>query len=100
MFDIQDASMIDLKPTIVLIDTPHDERIPESRPRSRSLSPHSQSPARDVKISTPDEDAYGLSFLQRVVTEAHLRSMAKLIIPIALVSREPPSDSSGASAEV
>jgi len=88
LFQLQDASMIDLKPTIVLIDTPWDERIPEPRIRSRSPSPHSRPPAREVEIHTPDEEElYGLKLLQRIITEAHLRSLSKLIIPIPVVSQ-------------
>ncbi|CAI4219528.1 unnamed protein product [Parascedosporium putredinis] len=78
--------MIDLKPTILLIDTPHDERIPEPRPRTRSASPHSRSPLVENEINTPEEEVYGLALLQRVITEVHMRNMAKLVVPVPLIS--------------
>ncbi|PKS12948.1 hypothetical protein jhhlp_000289, partial [Lomentospora prolificans] len=89
LFQLHDSSMIDLKPTIVLIDTPHDERIPESRPRTRSTSPHSRSPLADSEIHTPDEEVYGLKLLQRVITEAHFRNLAKLVVPVPVISVSP-----------
>jgi len=79
--------MMDLKPTIILIDTPDNEPIPDEEPRSRSLSPHS-SPARDEKEAevSADEDSYGLRLLSRIVSEAHLRNVSKLVVPIPIIS--------------
>lgn len=65
---------------------PHDEPIPASRPRSRSTSPRARSPPREAEIHTPDDEVYGLNLLQRVITEAHLRNLSKLVIPIPVIS--------------
>jgi len=88
LFDLQDGSMVGLKPTIVLIDTPHDERIPEDRSRSRSPSPHSKSSldTDDIQVYSEEGDAYGLQLLQRIVSEAHLRNVSKLIVPIPIIN--------------
>src|SRR6187551_740419 len=87
IFQLHDTSLLDLKPTIVLVDTRHDERVPEARPRSRSASPHSRSPPPEIEIQTPDEEeVYGVKLLQRIVTEAHLRSLSKLVVPISVVN--------------
>jgi hypothetical protein len=87
ILELHDTSLLDLRPTIVLVDTPHDERIPELRPRSRSASPHSRSPPPELEVQTPDEDeVYGLRLLQRIVTEAHMRSLSKLVVPISVIS--------------
>lgn len=92
LFQLHDPSMIDLKPTILLIDTPHDERIPEPRPRTRSASPHSRTPLVENEINTPEEEVYGLALLQRVITEVHMRNMAKLVVPVPLISVSPTHD--------
>ncbi|KAF6830184.1 high affinity camp [Colletotrichum plurivorum] len=86
LFQLSDESMMDLTPTLVLIDVPYDERLPKVRSKSRSPSPHSRPATADVDIHTPEEEVYGLKLLQRIMTEAHLRSLSKLIVPIPVVS--------------
>ncbi|OLN81787.1 3',5'-cyclic-nucleotide phosphodiesterase regA [Colletotrichum chlorophyti] len=86
LFELSDESMMDLTPTLVLIDVPHDEKLPKIRSKSRSPSPHSRPATADLDIHTPEEEVYGLKLLQRIMTEAHLRSLSKLIVPIPLVS--------------
>ncbi|WAO88338.1 Phosphodiesterase [Fusarium falciforme] len=86
LFELQEVSMLDLKPTLVLLDTPHDEPVHESRRRPVSPSPSCTSSTEDVDIHTPDEDLYGLGLLQKIITEAHLRGMSKLIVPIPVIS--------------
>ncbi|KAF9875603.1 3'5'-cyclic nucleotide phosphodiesterase [Colletotrichum karsti] len=86
LFQLSDESMMDLTPTLVLIDVPYDERLPKFRSKSRSPSPHSRPTTADVDIHTPEEEVYGLKLMQRVMTEAHLRSITKLIVPIPIVS--------------
>ena len=76
---------MDLKPTIVLIDTPNDEPRSEESSPSRSPSPHS-SPQREEEVQVfPEEDAYGLQLLSRIVSEAHLRNVSKLVVPIPII---------------
>lgn len=91
--------MLDLRPTIVLLDTPHDERIPDSRTRSTSPSPSSCSETGDVEIHTPGEEVYGLNLLQKIITEAHLRSISKLVVPIPVISY-PQSEESSPSGQM
>ena len=78
--------MLDMMPTLVLLDVPNDEQFPEPRTRSSSVSPSTDGSSEDVDIHTPVEDLYGLSLLQKIITEAHLRSMSKLIVPIPVLS--------------
>lgn len=85
-----------MKPTIVLIETPHDESVPASHPRSRSTSPRSSSPPTEAEIDVPDEEVYGLKLLQRVITEAHIRNLSKLVVPIPVISKPSPSPASDA----
>ncbi|KAH7170551.1 hypothetical protein EDB81DRAFT_169827 [Dactylonectria macrodidyma] len=85
LFELQEGSMLDLKPTVVLLDTPHDEHVPEPRNRSMSPSPSCESD-EGADIHTPDEALYGLDLLQKIITEAHLRGMSKLVVPIPMIS--------------
>ncbi|KAL6832680.1 hypothetical protein V8C40DRAFT_262546 [Trichoderma camerunense] len=80
------GSMMDMTPTMVLLDTPHDEWIPESYSNPNSSSPDPNFINRDAEIHTPDENLYGLTLLQRLITEAHLRSISKLVVPIPIIS--------------
>nr|ADZ55459.2 3'5'-high-affinity cAMP phosphodiesterase [Sporothrix schenckii] len=86
LFDLQDESTMGLKPTIVLIGTPHDERIPLDE-QSRSPSPHStsQNEAGSVPNTPPTDEVYGLRLLRRIVSEAHLRNLSKLIVPVSVI---------------
>lgn len=73
-------------PTLVIIDTPHDEKIPAALP----TTPLAGAPSAEAfDIHTPDEQLYGLALLQKLITESHLRSMAKLIIPVPIISVAP-----------
>ncbi|KAK2679619.1 hypothetical protein RAB80_004800 [Fusarium oxysporum f. sp. vasinfectum] len=73
LFELQEGSMLDLKPTLVLLDTPNDGPVPEARRRASSPSPSCSSSNENVDIHTPDEALYGLGLLQKIITEAHLR---------------------------
>jgi hypothetical protein len=87
IFELHDRSMLDTKPTIVLFDTPRNDYIKERRwASSRSPSPTSDIPASADETQTPDEELYGLNLLQKLITEAHLRNIAKLVVPIPIIS--------------
>lgn len=94
LFELQDGSMFDMKPTMVLLDLPHNERVPEFRTTITSSSPTGDAVSEEVDIHTPDEDLYGLGLLQKIITEAHVRSMSKLIIPIIMINQSPNGQSS------
>lgn len=97
LFD-HDTSLIDLKPTLVLIDVPHDEPLPEGSSWSRSTSPHSRGPS-ESEADLADSETYGLRLLEKLVTEAHLRNLSKLVVPITIVN-SPPSSASAATGSV
>jgi hypothetical protein len=81
---LQDDTMTDMRPTIVLLDTPNDGPSARQYPPSRDASPGSR--PSSAEIHTPDEDIYGLDLLQKLMTEAHLRSISKLIVPVPIIS--------------
>lgn len=89
LFVIHDAALIDLKPTLVLIDVPQDDTLPELPSRSRSTSPHSRVPSLD-EPSYSDGESYGLRLLHRIVSEAHLRNLTKLVVAIPVVGSSTP----------
>jgi len=94
--------MVDLKPTLILIDTPYQERIPE-RSRSRTPSPHSPP---DEDSENHEEELYGLALLQRIISESYLRNLSKLVVPVPVVnfpqpdSPNPSSSSSDVREEI
>lgn len=88
LLELQDETMMNTKPTLVLLDTPHDERLPATRNSSRSPSPRSQGAA---EIHAPDEEVYGLNLLQKIITEAHLRNMSKLVVPVPIITYPQPT---------
>ncbi|KHN95133.1 3'5'-cyclic nucleotide phosphodiesterase, catalytic domain protein [Metarhizium album ARSEF 1941] len=42
--------------------------------------------AQASEIHTPNEELYGLGLLQKIITEAHLRNISKLVVPVAVIS--------------
>ncbi|KAK2595761.1 3',5'-cyclic-nucleotide phosphodiesterase [Conoideocrella luteorostrata] len=94
LFRLQDGSMVKITPTLVLLDIPFDDRLHEQTIRSRSSSPTPGLISQASEIHTPNEDLYGLSLLQKIITEAHLRSISKLVVPVPVISYPEPAVSS------
>ncbi|KAI1646147.1 3',5'-cyclic-nucleotide phosphodiesterase regA [Daldinia loculata] len=92
LFHLQDTSMVGLKPTLVLIDTPYDEQMPEPSSPERDHSPFSEA----SQGGHLEEELYGLRLLERIVYETHLRSLSRLVVPIPVISfpllRSPPAN--------
>jgi hypothetical protein len=86
LIQLQQDCLSPATPAIVLIDTPHDEQTLDlpalSAASSYPLDPASSSP----EIHAPEDDVYGLNLLQKLITESHLRSMAKLVVPVPVIS--------------
>lgn len=85
LFDQHGTSTAETTPTVVLIDTPSNERLPDDD-RSRPTSPHSNPSGDDRRSDSADGDGYGIRLLQMIVSEAHLRNMSSLVVPIPLIS--------------
>ncbi|KAI2637354.1 HD-domain/PDEase-like protein [Xylaria nigripes] len=100
---LHDAALIEVKPTLVLIDTPHDGRLQEptptsSHPSSRPISPTNVNDNEEEEEEDDDDvftDLYGIRLLEKIVCETHLRNLSKLVVPIPIVSfhllRTPPA---------
>lgn len=78
--------MVELKPTLVLIDTPHDEQVLEPSLSERDHSPCSEVSRGELKEGDSVGELYGLRLLERIVYETHLRSLSKLVVPIPIIS--------------
>lgn len=78
--------MTDTTPTLLLLDTPHDQQnFPDLLPTTPTHLDLPSPPGRS-DIRTPDEELYGVTLLQKLVTEAHLRNLSKLVVPVPLIS--------------
>ncbi|KAG5997746.1 hypothetical protein E4U52_003146 [Claviceps spartinae] len=86
LFHLQDGSMTNFTPTLVLLDTPFDDPLQKQLNGSRSTSPTLNASQTFEIFHTPNEDLYGLSLLQKIITEAHLRSTSKLVVPVPVIS--------------
>lgn len=86
LLQLHDRPFLEMTPTIILLDTPHNDRLKEhGASSSGSASPTAESPSH-AEIHAPDEELYGLNLLQKIITEAHLRNISKLIVPIPIIS--------------
>ncbi|KFA74954.1 hypothetical protein S40288_02222 [Stachybotrys chartarum IBT 40288] len=88
LLELQNETLVDMRPMIVLLDTPHDDLATDPRLSSRSPSPFSKSLHPTVatgEIHTPEEDIYGLNLLQKLITESRLRNMSKLVVPVPMI---------------
>ncbi|KAG5944903.1 hypothetical protein E4U60_005618 [Claviceps pazoutovae] len=86
LFHLQDGSMTNFTPTLVLLDTPFDDPLQKQHNGFRSASPTLNSSQTFEIFHTLNEDLYGLSLLQKIITEAHLRSTSKLVVPVPVIS--------------
>ncbi|KAL2128790.1 hypothetical protein VTI74DRAFT_8654 [Chaetomium olivicolor] len=88
---LQETSMVALKPTLFLIDTPYQDDIPE-KTQSRSPSPLSLL-AND---ETQEEQPYGLTLLRRIISESYIRNASKLVVTVPIIGA-PYGDDHGAN---
>ncbi|KAI1363713.1 hypothetical protein F5Y08DRAFT_340421 [Xylaria arbuscula] len=84
--ELHNTSVIELRPTLVLIDTPHDEPPPEVIPVSRDPSPCSRVPSGEHNADSIMNTLYGIGLLEKIVYETHLKSLSKLVVPVPIVS--------------
>lgn len=98
LLDLHDTSNIDLRPTIVLIDMPHDEKLSDSDSYSQNSSPQFTNGG-----GIYGGGMYGLRLLEKVVYETHSRNLAKLVVAIPVISfplLQSPSPSESSSTEL
>jgi 3',5'-cyclic-nucleotide phosphodiesterase len=83
---LNQASIVDLIPTLVLIDIPYEDQISDRSPEIRTPSPGTRLVV-DSLLEEPDiEETYGLKLLQWIASEIQYQSLSKLIVPVAIVA--------------
>ncbi|KAF8847063.1 HD-domain/PDEase-like protein [Acephala macrosclerotiorum] len=84
--ELNQSSIVELIPTLVLIDIPYEDQLNE-RPGREIRTP---SPSSKQQIGLYDEErseeAYGLRLLQWIVSEIQYQSLSRLVVPVAVVS--------------
>ncbi|KAK7225929.1 hypothetical protein V2G26_013932 [Clonostachys chloroleuca] len=104
LIELHNQPMLGMKPTLVLIDTPHESYTNNKRSSQESESPTANTPnSSTAQIHAPDEDLYGFNLLQKIITEARLRNIAKLVVPIPIVSHataDEPLEQAGGPQEI
>ena len=85
--ELNQASIVELIPTLVLIDVPYEDQVP-NRPttETRNPSPSSKLQIDGLSEDPMERDVYGLQLLQWVTSEIQYQSLSKLIVPIVMVS--------------
>ena len=84
LVELHDSALSDLKPTVVLIDTPLEDFTVHLQVDKRPPSPSPGS--SDHEAHTPEEEVYGVRLLERIISEASLRTLNDLVVPISLIS--------------
>lgn len=88
--------MVELKPTLVLIDTPHNEQVLETSSPERDYSPCSKVSNGELGDDYAEGELYGIRLLEQIVYETHTRSLSRLVVPITLINfsllRTPPTN--------
>ncbi|TVY55043.1 3',5'-cyclic-nucleotide phosphodiesterase regA [Lachnellula cervina] len=89
--ELNQSSIVELIPTLVLIDIPYEDEL--NRRRSREMRTPSPSSKQQVDglIEDSDLEAYGLKLLQWVASEIQYQSLSKLIVPVAVVAIPDPN---------
>lgn len=85
--ELNQASMVELIPTLVLIDIPYEDQF-RARP-SRDVRTPSPSTKQDLDgfYDDPEDlDAYGLQLLQWIASEVQYQSLSRLVVPVAVVA--------------
>ena len=81
------ASIVELIPTLVLIDIPYDDQLHEQTSRGhRTPSPSSKEHIDGLVEEPVEEEAYGLRLLQWIASEIQYQSLSRLVVPVAVVT--------------
>jgi 3',5'-cyclic-nucleotide phosphodiesterase len=85
--ELNQASIVELIPTLVLIDIPYEDQLPDRPPREiRTPSPSSKLQVDGILEELVEREAYGLNLLQWIASEIQYQSLSKLIVPVAVVA--------------
>ncbi len=81
------ASIVELIPTLVIIDIPYDDQLHERPPRYiRTPSPNTKQKIDGILEEANVAEAYGLKLLEWITSEIQYQSLSRLVVPVALVT--------------
>ncbi|TAQ88539.1 hypothetical protein B7494_g3123 [Chlorociboria aeruginascens] len=84
--DLNRASIIDLIPTLVLVDIPYEDHLRVRRSRDiRTPSPNSRQ-GESIRDDEAESELYGLKLLQWIASEIQYQSLSRLVVPVAVVT--------------
>jgi 3',5'-cyclic-nucleotide phosphodiesterase len=85
--ELNQSSIVELIPTLVLIDIPYHDQL-AVRPTRDIRTPSPSSRPQDDGFHDEHElgEAYGLSLLQWIATEIQYQSLSRLVVPVAVVA--------------
>lgn len=85
--ELNQSSIVELIPTLVLIDIPYDDQLAPRFPREvRTPSPSTKAPVDGLFDEHDHTAGYGLSLLQWISTEIQYQSLSRLVVPVAVVA--------------
>ncbi|KAH6702053.1 BcPDE2, cAMP phosphodiesterase [Leptodontidium sp. 2 PMI_412] len=85
--ELNQSSIVDLIPTLVLIDIPYEDQLAERPSRElRTPSPSSLQQIDGLHEDPIDQEAYGVNLLQWIASEIQYQSLSRLVVPVAVVS--------------
>ncbi|KUJ13084.1 HD-domain/PDEase-like protein [Mollisia scopiformis] len=83
--ELNQASIVELIPTLVLIDIPYEDQLNE-RPGREIRTPSPSSKQQIGILEERSDEAYGLKLLQWIASEIQYQSLSRLVVPVAVVS--------------
>ena len=85
--ELNQASIVELIPTLVLIDIPYEDQLLGRPSRDiRTPSPSSKLQVDGLVEDPLEQEGYGIQLLQWIASEIQYQSLSKLIVPVAVVS--------------
>ncbi|KAI9050241.1 hypothetical protein LZ554_006378 [Drepanopeziza brunnea f. sp. 'monogermtubi'] len=85
--ELNQSSIVELIPTLVLIDIPYEDQLARRPSREkRTPSPCSKQQVDGLHEDPIDREAYGLDLLQWIASEIQYQSLSRLVVPVAVVS--------------
>ncbi|RDW78432.1 phosphodiesterase [Coleophoma crateriformis] len=89
--ELNRTTIVDMIPTIVLIDVPYDDQFHKRASRdARTPSPNSRLDVDAAEEQTPaNQPVYGMGLLQWMVSEMQYQSLSKLFVPVAVIAAPP-----------
>lgn len=85
--ELNQSSIVELIPTLVLVDIPYEDQLAEQPSREiRTPSPSSKQQTDGIMEEPVNHEVYGLELLQWIASEIQYQSLSRLVVPVAVVS--------------